>query len=700
MGRHTLDNHFAGGEHSEVDAGRRRPRVRQFLKFWPGAILFWALIVLIAYYRVHKPFAWSNLLALIQIVLELIAWGGTLSLAHALGRIWINDHHFKKTRTRFSLRVGLGLGLMGMGMLLLGVGGLYESWLAWTVLIVGQIPSLPAFLRDLRASAPALPGTLFQRACALGLLGFTALVFLQALSPPTGYDALVYHLTGPKLYVQAHTLVHDIDVPHLGFPQAGEMLFVWGLLLDGPQIAQLLHLGFMLLSVALFGDLVERVAPPQTYLASLLLLGTPSLLQLAGQAYVEWIPIFGGLAALVVIEEGLGQAQDPDQSEHGLLNRGHIPFRLLILAAFFTALAFSSKYTALGLIAGLGIALLYSSRSIRSAVLAAVAFVAFSGPYMLKNFWLTGNPVYPFFFGGKYWDALRASWYSRFGTGLTPEQALRAPWDFTIGGVEGGAVAGYPSYGATIGPLFLALLPLFLLAFHPRAGAGRKTIIRVAWVVLAGYAVWVFQAASSALLVQSRLLFPIWPFFLMIIVRGFDRMNSVNAIGASVSVVFKGLVLFVIALTFFNQVLTFQRHSPVPYLLGLETKKQNLRARLGQYFLAIEKVNELPNYARVRFLWEPRTYYCAEHITCEPDAILDRWWHDRRLLEAPEDIAAAWKEQGVTHVFLARPGMRAVQEAGFDPFIAQDWQALDAFIEQHLEPLGGSEDLYALYALR
>lgn len=695
-----MGNHLSFEEHENSGHGRGRSLAWMIQRFWPAVLLIWASVVFIAYYRVHKPFSWSNLLGLGRLALVLVAWLGTLSVAHALGRFLISDRRFLKPRTSFSLRIGTGLGLIGIVMLPIGALGGYYSTLVWAVLILVQVPALPAFVRELRQSLPSLPGTRMQRILASGLFLFIGMAFLDALAPPTGYDALVYHLTGPKLYAQAHTVHHNLDLPHLGFPQAGEMLFTWALLLDGPQVAQLLHWSFMLLSLALFGDLVGRFAPRHSYLASLLLVGTPSLLHLAGQAYVEWIPIFGGIAAVVVMGELWDSLQGLEHERRLELGVGRKNLRLLILFAFFAALAFNAKYTSVGLVAGLGFAFLYTTRSVRASALALGAFVLFASPYLLKNSWLTGNPVYPFFFGGKYWDALRTFWYGRFGTGLRPLQVLRAPWDMTVGGVEGGAVAGFPSYGATVGPLFLALLPLVALAFVRLKKPVRATIIGIGGVAFVGYCVWLILAASSALLVQSRLLFPVWPFFLLLIVQGFERLQHIGSIARSVAVILTGLIVLALALTLINQIFAFQRRSPVQFLLGMESEDQYLEDRLGQYYLAIEKVNDLPAGAAVQFLWEPRTYHCAEHISCEPDAILDRWWHTRRLLEDPDDIAASWTTQGVTHVFLARPGMRAVQGAGFDPLDQTDWQALETFIEEHLEPLGGSEDLYALFELQ
>ena len=70
---------------------------------------------------------------------------------------------------------------------------------------------------------------------------FDISALLVALLPPTDWDGLFYHLTGPKLYLQAGQIVGGIDIPHLNFPSLMEMLFTWAMLLRSDIAAKLLH---------------------------------------------------------------------------------------------------------------------------------------------------------------------------------------------------------------------------------------------------------------------------------------------------------------------------------------------------------------------------------------------------------------------------------------------------------------------------
>ena len=52
------------------------------------------------------------------------------------------------------------------------------------------------------------------------------LALTLALLPPTSWDGLFYHLTGPKLYLQQGAIRPGPDIPHLNFPSLMEMNFL------------------------------------------------------------------------------------------------------------------------------------------------------------------------------------------------------------------------------------------------------------------------------------------------------------------------------------------------------------------------------------------------------------------------------------------------------------------------------------------
>ncbi|MFQ5921952.1 MAG: hypothetical protein ACE5M4_03845 [Anaerolineales bacterium] len=653
-----------------------------------AAALLWAGVVYAGYYVVHKPFTSSNLEAIGAVFVTLIAWLASLVVIHALGRVVPFGYEGYSASERMALRLGLGFGLLSLALLVLGWLPLYRPLIAWGVLLVGVPLGVKGFTRDLKALVLKIPSSRHERLLAGFVLLMLVFAFILALVPPTAWDSLVYHLTGPKLYLEARELNHDIDLPYLGFPNGGSMLFLWGLMLSGPELAQLFHFTFALLSLVLVLVIANQLAPGGGWLACALLIGVPSAALLASWAYVEWLAMFAGLAAFRLLiprkingeVEGVGL--DPSA---------------LVLAGVFAGMALSAKYTSIGLVVGLLLVVAIQRRRFSSILLFGAIAVAFVSPFLLKNLALTGNPIYPFFFEGKFWDADRAFWYSRSGTGLNLIEVVLAPWEATIWGVEGAVVEGHRAYGATIGPALLTLIP-FGIAGLRSLSASRRELLRTVLVVGgSAYAVWIVLLTFSDLLVQSRLLFPALPFMALLAIHGFHSLANLGKPGKSVQFVLGGLIAFGLALTVFARFIDTVGSSPIPILFGAKSEREYLVEELGAFQIAMEEINELPPGSKVRFLWEPRSYYCSDRMVCEPDALLDRWWHSRRSHGDEDRIAEAWDSDGVTHVLLFQVGAQEIRDAGFDPLTEADWESLARFVDRYLEAIPGSEGAYTLY---
>jgi hypothetical protein len=667
------------------------------------AAVTWVVIVTSAYFAVHKPGSPAQLGALARATGSVAGVLMTLSVATVLGLPWRRALDGLEARSQIALQLGAGMAGLSFLALSMGALGAYHPTVAWGIATISLPFSLRQWIGMLREGRIGLPSGRANRWLAAFVLGLISLAAVSALAPPTAWDSLVYHLTGPKLYLEAGRLTHDLDLPYLGFPQAGSMLFLWGMLLAGDRVPQLIHLSFGLLTLALLPTVVRRVAPGRSWLTAAILLGVPSAQLLLGLAYVEWITAFAGLACFVLLTTGDDVGPTGESVGTGELGRSIGSQRIvrIVLAGLFAALALNTKYSAVWMVAGLGLLSYLRRRSSGEVVLFAASVSTFLIPFFMKNWLLTSNPVYPFFFSGRFWDAYRAAWFSRAGTGLGAGQLLVAPWEATIWGLEGGYFEGHPSYGATVGPILLALIPLVLLRL--RNASPEQSKMKTALLVLCGTAFvgWLGQLAFSKLLVQTRLLFPVLPEMAILATAGFDRLGSLGRRGRSARFIVGGLVSFTLAITALQAALGSIAASPLRVATGSEPEEEYLRSRLGQYAVAVQAINELPDGSRVRFLWEPRSYYCASAVTCEPDSLIDRWWHERRLgagAEAPE-LLTGWRQQGVTHVLYFRLGAEAVRNSGFDPLTDEDWAELERFLSDYLEFAESFGDAYLLYRI-
>jgi hypothetical protein len=310
-------------------------------------------------------------------------------------------------------------------------------------------------------------------------------------------------------------------------------------------------------------------------------------------------------------------------------------------------------------------------------------------PWILKNYLLTGNPVYPFFLPGKFWDADRAWWYSRGGTGLPLERLLIAPWEMTVQGVEGAS-----GYSATLGPLWLVLLPALLIAPAARRPLARQRLRLLLVITGVAYTVWLVQVGWSGMLVQSRLLLAIFPILACLAAAAFDHLAALSTEHLHTRWVIGAVVGLVLLFTGIETGRNLLQDNPLPVLGGSQSESDYLKYKLGWYTAVMEEINTLPEDSKVLFLWEPRSYYCR--ITCLPDALLDRWWHTRRMGATAVDIAAQWQALGVTHVLVYEFGRSMIEADGYDPLTPADWAEFTA-LRQHLTPLRDFDGVYQLY---
>jgi hypothetical protein len=274
---------------------------------------------------------------------------------------------------------------------------------------------------------------------AVAIALFVLAMWLGSLLPPTDFDVKAYHLTGPKEYFlngQITFLPHNV---YTNFPFLTEMLCLLGMILRqdwywGAVAGQGVLMGFApLTGLALFCAGRRWFGPTVGWWGAAIYLSTPWTYRLAIIAYVEGALscyLFLALFATLLALESLRRGEDRSQSN-----------RLFLLAGLFAGSAMACKYPGLvSVVIPLGAACVVTAfrlppsavsqartlmaspsplpRRLKSVLLSGLAFGAGTaltvGPWLLKNLWMTGNPVYPLaygVFGGRDWDAAaHAKW--------------------------------------------------------------------------------------------------------------------------------------------------------------------------------------------------------------------------------------------------------------------------------------------------
>jgi hypothetical protein len=312
--------------------------------------------------------------------------GAIVLASHGLGKVLfkIFPVSFSSLPESLAMTCGVGLGVLGYVVLLAGALNFLYPQVFW-----GLLPLLVFF--SLRRSAgiergeEPIPFEAGEKALLLGL-GFLAFThFALSLGPPLARDVLTQHLALPKLYVQHHR-VFNLPFAESSFnPMQVDMLYTLALLLKCEPGASLIHALFSYLNGALiYSFLTSRASRRVGLIGSLLYLSVPLVMNLSSKAYVDLALAFFSWASL-----------------YGLMKKGEEEGKWLILSAIMSGFGAATKYNGfLVLLLLIPWVLRGTQEGSLSGIQKAGRYFALSlavaSPWLLRNFWFTGNPFFPF----------------------------------------------------------------------------------------------------------------------------------------------------------------------------------------------------------------------------------------------------------------------------------------------------------------
>ena len=677
------------------------------------------LVVLPAYYVVHKPFIGIEPLAsptisggvveagmaLLNLLVDAVLLALTLLVAAAWGsRIfrWLGVGAISGLE-RWALGAVLGLGLLGTLVFALALVGALYRWVGYALLLALGITALPEIRRFVgwissvaRRMRPARIPWLWLFTGLIGLLTLG-----RALLPPTGWDALVYHLQGPRLYLEAHRLVAVPENFYLNWPAQVEMLYTWGMLLKDHTLAKLLNWVFWLLTAVMLYALGRRTVNKRVgEWAMALWAAVPLAVRLAGVAYVDLFVTAFVLAAFYAFMCWSESQRD-----------GY-----LIVSALFAGFAMAAKYTAVTWAGMLILLFVYHAwrhqrRRAGWILIRAVLFAAVAGlvvlPWLIKNWIVTGNPVYPFLFGGVDWNATREAWLYWPGQSYSHNllDYLALPWVITVFGAD-----ATPAFDATIGPLLLVLVPLVLLyRGRPRAVNYALTLLAAQYVIFS-VTIWRYLYLAA-----PRLVLAIFPFLCLAAAYAFVNLPLWDRSQFRLSWIVGVTATLVMIVTLLTESHAFLAQRPLAQLVGLESSADYLTRKLGYHIVVMRFTNsQLPSGSRAMYVWEPRGYYGQPQALT--DATLDNLSQLRVKHGDVEQALDSLRAEGFTHLLLYRSGMEFFQaptaraptlgsllgdplpEQMFYPLTNSDQVFLEGLIEQsqQIEDFGGVYEIYQL----
>jgi hypothetical protein len=316
------------------------------------------------------------------------------------------------------LALAAGLPLLALAAQGAGWLGLADPRVFAALAAVAAAAALPCLGRPLAALRhPGTDGWLvwIPRAAVAGVL-------VAAFAPEVAWDAVVYHLRVPSLYLVSRKIVPLPAIFPSYFPFTGETLFLVARSLGGDPAARVLHALAWVAAAEGVARLAARVwsrdAAPW---ARAMFLTLPFGMVIASRAYVEFFLVLFLVGSLLALT-----GPRPRWLAAGWLAGAAFGTKYLGGAAAVVLLAVAVHRTPGGRLGPRG----RFGPGVRGPLLFAAAAVAAGGVWLIRTWAWTGNPVYPVLFGGLRWTPADMAGWRDDARALHPDPAvlLAAPW--------------------------------------------------------------------------------------------------------------------------------------------------------------------------------------------------------------------------------------------------------------------------------
>ena len=617
------------------------------------SFLLWTGLIIAAYYVVQNPGLVRALPGLVDTLWTVTVAGLLLFNSYGIGIRVLNWLGLKSIDRvdQLLFACGIGLGVLGLLGLVFSAAHLVRIQI-----LMGIQLGLTAFfilsndtteMKDDLKTLTAKLNLSFSQYRLFAKLAITLpfiFSFLLTLLPPfEAFDGLAYHLAQPARVLQDGGL-RAVDNPHFWFPNLTENVYLWALAFGSERAPQMIHFVWGLLSALLVWQWAVRGWGIEIGRKTLLLLSAiPSLPILASWAYADMALVFYATATLYALTffESLRLS--------GWLR----------VAGIMAGFAMAVKYTSFTVPLASGLLILYWQRkSFSQALIYAAQFssvaLTIAAAWYIRNAIIMGNPFYPFFFGGRYWDSFRAEWFAGAGTGIG--------WDLLqIISLPLTAILGYRDrnfFDGRIGPILLILAPLTLWILLSRARQGSDQGLSLQSIGLfstLSFAAWTFGVINSAGLWQTRLLFPVLIPLAIPTALGWQRLKEFDTSRLRISFLMNALIALIITLTVFDNAMLIIGRNPLSVALGLQSREGYIARINPSYAALMQIIDKLPVDAQVYSILEPRSYALPRQT--QADAVNYNFPHDLHLYKTPSEIIEHWRSEGYTHILVYERGV-------------------------------------------
>lgn len=485
---------------------------------------------------------------------------------------------------------------------------------------------------DYRASTGTLTSTI-NRSCLIILIMCLLLCMMLVLAPETGKDALIYHIGVPKMFLEHHGIYFIPGNIFANYPFFSEMLYTWGLSLWGEMLPKGTHFAIAIFILYSMWKFCRRYVQENSFetLPLLIFFTIPSVFINAHVAYCDLILTFYTFVAIYAFINWFNTKQT----------------LWLVFCGLFSGVAMSIKYGGLSFpfIGSLGVLWACRRKKIPSkkAFYLLSLYILFTfltgAPFYLKNWIMTGNPLYPLFyqvFGGKGWSTDQAAYYDTFirslGMGRNLLDYLFLPWNLSFR-----TQIDSPIFDGLMGPVFILVLP-FIIGMQKKISTEIK--ILMAYCLLA----FLFWASSAQ---QMRYLIPLFPFLAIIVSLVFSHYRNNKLLYTLLS----AFILLSLVFNGYHIVNDFTKIQPINFLAGRENKDTFLARNIPSYSIVKYVNTQLPENSYIFTIYMKNLAYLFKRPFYS-DAMFESYTIETILNKSkrPEDVCLALKRKGFTHI--------------------------------------------------
>lgn len=588
----------------------------------------------------------------------LISWFGTGTFVFRYLKIERAENHSHVLELVRNIAVGAIV--TSLIWFFLGLAGFYTPLAAIIMTVVGLVEGGLSLARVREAKTESrVPekATGFDKALLLLIAVPVGLAFVAALAPPIAKDTLLYHFAVPKAYIAqgSNAFIEGNIASYLAL--GTEMHAVWAMLLGNlvslrageAAAGATTFLFFPLLLAAVFGWARELdISRRWSLVAVLMVAAIPTAFHVASSAYIDLsLALYIALACYSLTRWWKTLAAGP-----------------LVMVAMFLGGALAVKLTTVFVFAAFALVVLLRAREIKDTqagslrsggagkiVLAGFAALMLAGviasPWYLRNWAVTGSPVFPFYMSiwpgtATGWDVERSNLFqgmnSQYG-GVSENKVnyLTAPARVSLAAQPEDA----DLYDGVLGAAFLIGLPLLIWALWRK-----KLPAEIVIAVGVGGIVYLFWLFSSQ---QLRYLLPIAPLLAIAIAAAAESVSEVS-IRRAWMYSFTAASLLGTLTTF----AWFCQKAPIRVALGGETRGQYLSRNIDYYPYYQTLSTEPGADAKVWLINMRRDTYNIERPVFS-DYLFEDWTLRKLLWESStvQDLRTKATAMGVKYV-LAR----------------------------------------------